>query len=346
MQRVDGPTVRALELRAPGSSTFDAETIQSQLRGAQIFRAFSDQDRAQIQERLLHYKGLIPSLWAFSRNICYWKACVDSMRHLVTLTRRDTILTALERHFTGINQHEGQVVIQVDKSNFTVTSGSQADQVELGCRHLVDFAMRHFVEIPRAPVRKNVLGKPRAKVDSNVLRQYAELARRLGFEYPGIDGIMMHPHVSISQAIQPSIKPPLVASGPGEKISKRCGLPTLEALEKDRNVLFPCYLDEQREEYGEGITSFFVGQSISFNFFGQRRVMVALNHAERERRRERKATAQLERQAPAQRQREERGQEALEQREHGQGQVDRGQIYEEWSSHLDADSLHDALIRH
>ena len=181
MQRVDGPTVRALELRAPGSSIFDAETIQRQLRGAQIFGAFSDQDRAQIQERLLHFKGLIPSLRAFFRNIYYWEACVDSMRHLVSLTRRDTILTAFERHFTGINQHEGRVVIQVDESNFTVISGSRADQVELGCRHLVAFAMRHFAEIPRAPVRKNVLRKPRARADSNVLRQYAELARRLGF---------------------------------------------------------------------------------------------------------------------------------------------------------------------
>ena len=59
-----------------------------------------------------------------------------------------------------------------------------ADQVEFGRRHIVAFAMRHFVEIPRAPVREHVLGKARAKADRAVLRQCAEVAIRLDVSPP------------------------------------------------------------------------------------------------------------------------------------------------------------------
>ena len=122
MRKVDEPTVKALELKAPGSSTLDAQTIQRQLGGAQIFNAFSDQDRSQILERLRRFKDLIPSFHTFFRNLCYWEACVDSMRHLITPLRGDTIFTAFERQFTGVNQQEGQVRIQVDEANFIFAS--------------------------------------------------------------------------------------------------------------------------------------------------------------------------------------------------------------------------------
>ena len=43
---------------------------------------------------------------------------MDSMRHLITPPRGDTIFTAFETKFTGVNQQEGQVRIQVDEANF------------------------------------------------------------------------------------------------------------------------------------------------------------------------------------------------------------------------------------
>ena len=317
MRKVDEPTVKALELRAPGSSTFDAEMIQRQLQGAQIFSTFSDHDRFQILDQLRQFQGLIPSLHGFFRNLCYWEACVDSIRHLVTPSRRDTIFTALERQFTGIKQQEGQVVIQVDESNFTVTAGSRADKVEFGCRHIVAFAMRHFVEIPRASVREGVSGKPRAKSDSTVLRQYVELAIRLGFESPEIEELMKTPSPAVSEAIEPSTIPPLVTSGHGE----------------DRDSLFVHLLDTGRDECGEGITSFLVRRWIYVDFLGRPRGTVALAPAEREKKvreraqqnqaqvqwereareeQEREAQAQWEREEQAQRQREARDREARE----------------------------------
>ena len=313
MRKVDEPTVKALELKAPGSSTLDAQTIQRQLGGAQIFSAFSDQDRSQILERLRRFKDLIPSFHTFFRNLCYWEACVDSMRHLITPPRGDTIFTAFEKQFTGVNQQEGQVRIQVDEANFIFAPGSTADQVELGYRQIVAFAMRHFWEIPRTPEGNDVLRKPRAKADKAVLRQYAELSIQLGFESPEINELMENPPVSVSEVMQPSIKPLLVTSGPGEEVPQRCGLPQLEAFEEDRDSLFLHYLDNEQNERGEGVTSFFVRRSIYFEFLGRPKYTVALNPAERER--EREAIAQLERQAQAQQQHEEQEQEAQAQRQ-------------------------------
>lgn len=180
--------------------------------------------------------------------------------------------------------------------------------MELGYRQIVAFAMRHFWEIPRTPEGKGVLRKPRAKADKAVLRQYAELSIQLGFESPETNELVENPPVSVSEVIQPLIKPSLVTSGPGEEVPQRCGLPKLEAFEEDRDSLFLHYLDNEHNERGEGVTSFFVRRSIYFEFLGRSRCTVALNPAEGER--EREAVAQLERQAQAQQQQGEQEQEA------------------------------------
>ena len=150
------------------------------------------------------------------------------------------------------------------------------------------------------------MSKPRAKADKAVLRQYAELSIQLGFESPEINELMENRPVLVSEVMQPSIKPLLVTSGPGEEVPQRCGLPKLEASEEDRDSLFLHYLDNEQHECGESVTSFFVRQSIYFEFLGRPRCTVALNPAERER--EWEAIAQLERQAQAQQQHEEQEQ--------------------------------------
>ena len=244
--------------------------IRRQLRDAQIFSAFNDQERSEILTRLGQYKGLVPSLHAFFRNWTYWETCLDSMRHLVNPLRRDTVLTALERQFTGINQQEGQVVIQVDESNFTTVPGSSADQIEFGCRHIVAFAMRHFVEIPRTPSKEDVLGKARPVADTAVLSQYANLATRLGFESSKIVDLITGPHI-LDPADQPGSPPPQVSSGCGEDIEHRCEVPRLTAFEEDRDSLFVHNLDNDRDECGEGITLSFVRRWGISGFSGSNR---------------------------------------------------------------------------
>ena len=48
MQRVDRPTVVALQLRAPRASTHDAKLLRGKILGGVVFSAFSDQERVRI----------------------------------------------------------------------------------------------------------------------------------------------------------------------------------------------------------------------------------------------------------------------------------------------------------
>lgn len=66
-QYVDHVTVKALELRAPGISTLDANILRGQILGGEIFSAFSEQNRRRIWTRLQKFDGLIPSVSAFSK---------------------------------------------------------------------------------------------------------------------------------------------------------------------------------------------------------------------------------------------------------------------------------------
>ena len=294
MQKIDHHTVEALELRAPGASTFDAEGIQSKLAVGKIFGAFNDHDRMQIFRRLCQYDSLIPSLNTFFRNLPYWEACVESLRHLTTVSRRDTVLTAFERQFTAVNQQDGQVVVQVDESSFTVTPGSHDDQIELGYRHIVASAMRHFVEIPREPVKKGVTVRPRLKADQAVLRRFAGLAIRLGFESPEIHELLGNGDDLESPVRFASTKPPLVTSGPGEMLQRRCGLPVLDTFQEDREFLFLPYLHDDQVDHGEGITSFFVLKAIYLAFMGPPEAKISLFPTQEQEQQEQREQAQRE----------------------------------------------------
>ena len=322
MQKIDHHTVEALELRAPGASTFDAEGIQSKLAVGKIFGAFNDHDRMQIFHRLCQYNSLIPSLNTFFRDVPYWEACVESLKHLTTVSRRDTVLTAFERQFTAVNQQDGQVVVQVDESSFTVTPGSYDDQIELGYRHIVASAMRHFVDIPREPVKKDITVRPRLKADQAVLRRFAGLAIRLGFESPEIHELLRNGDDLESPVRPASTKPPLVTSGPGETLQRRCGLPILDTFQEDREFLFLPYLHDDQVDHGEGITSFFVLKAIYLAFMGLPEAKISLfpiqEREQREREREREQQGQREREQTQREQQEQAQRDQAEQQEREQ----------------------------
>jgi hypothetical protein len=191
MQNIHGRDVKALELRAPGVSAHDADEILRLLEAGKVFAAFTYEDRMQIHHRLLQFDSLIPSLHTFFRNLTFWEACVESMKHLTILSRRDTIFSAFERQFTGVNQQDGQVVVQVDESNLATTRGSLDDQIEFGYRQILLFVMRHFMDIPYESINHDITVRPRVKANQAVLRRFAKLATRLGFESSKIHALLM-----------------------------------------------------------------------------------------------------------------------------------------------------------
>jgi Protein of unknown function (DUF3723) len=64
------------------------------------------------------------------------------------------------------------------------------------------------------------------------------------------------------------LSPALVSDDP-DALGNRCGLPGEDAHEQDSKFLSMAALHTEREEQGEGITSFFVRRSVYFAFFGK-----------------------------------------------------------------------------
>ncbi len=62
-------------------------------------------------------------------------------------------------------------------------------------------------------------------------------------------------------------KPLLVTSGPREIKSQRCGLPRKQTYAEDSEFLYLIY--DSGDDHGEGLTSFFIRQSVFFAFYGR-----------------------------------------------------------------------------
>jgi len=269
MQKVDQATVKALELKAPRLSTLDAKVLRGQVLGGEIFGAFSEQERVAIWGRLQAVDGLIPSLFTFFEDVKYLEACANCVKRLVSLSPRDTVSTALEKAFCDANQRADRAVIQVTESSFTSSPASLADQVDLGYRQLHAYAMRHYLQMPREPKGKELLARLMVNTEETVLRDFADLADRLGFESPEITALKQCPKSTVARARSERSKPLLVTDGAGEIKKRRCGLPRVEDYVEDGEFLFVNHLHNEEEEQGEGITSFFVRKSVYFAFFGR-----------------------------------------------------------------------------
>ena len=269
MARIDQATVKAIELKAPRASTLDAKSLCSQIKGGEIFSAFSEHERDEIWSRLQEVDGLIPSLFTFFKDLLYLQVCVDCVRRLTTVSSGQSVCEAMERRFTGTGQTVGQVKIQVAEDTIVPREGSRDDQIDLGYRQIIACAMRNYPGMPREPVKEDLIKQSTAKADEAVLRMIADLATELGFESPQITALKQHAGSKNTQENFPHSRPLLVTTGPGVSRNQRYGKPRSRAFEEDHAFLFIDYLHDERQEQSEGITSFFVRQSVYFAFFGR-----------------------------------------------------------------------------
>ncbi|KAH9204481.1 hypothetical protein DL95DRAFT_116082 [Leptodontidium sp. 2 PMI_412] len=149
--RIDTATVKALERRAPGVSTKDL----SELREGKIFSAFSHRERDMTWERLKMMDGHVPTLFTFFRDIQYLKLCIDCLKSLVIVPKRETICGTLARSYSDTNEREGYVKIQITEHTFLDRAGTPADSTGLGIRQLVALAMRHYPAMPADTVKED-----------------------------------------------------------------------------------------------------------------------------------------------------------------------------------------------
>jgi hypothetical protein len=213
--------------------------------------------------------GLILTLFSLFRDLNYHQLLVDCLKRLVTVPRRGSVCETIQRKYTGVNQQEGQVKVQVAEDTFTYHSGTDADRVDLGCRQLVALAMRDYPYMPRDPIRGDAVNKATTKADPAVLRRLAGLAYQLGFETPQIHTLRQLTSSRIAGDDDPQLSPLYVTSGRGVEERQRSGIPHTQAYREDRCYLFINHLHDTQAYHGEGITSLFVPKSVYLAFFGK-----------------------------------------------------------------------------
>jgi len=179
--------VKALELKAPGTSISDSMTLYRQLRKGEIFSAFNLDRRMEIWAKLQAWEGLIPTLWTFFEDFKYLKACAHWVKSLVRVPSGGTLYTAMARSFSETNQKRGKCMVQEAESAFTFRSSNTQNRVALHYRQVFLYVMRHLREL--SPRSTKLEPKPserkiRTTKDPNqsVLYGLADLAERLGFQ--------------------------------------------------------------------------------------------------------------------------------------------------------------------
>ncbi len=125
MQKIDRPTVRAVENTAPGACKKDREYLYKKVQSGEIFGAFGEQERQHLWENVLSASAncLIPSFHTFFEDLNYIEGPLESLKRLVPLSRRDAILSALQRAYKGRNQESDSTIAYIP--------GTEADRVEL-----------------------------------------------------------------------------------------------------------------------------------------------------------------------------------------------------------------------
>ncbi|KAG9240846.1 hypothetical protein BJ878DRAFT_263780 [Calycina marina] len=120
--------------------------------------------------------------------------------------------------------------------------------------------MRDYKNLPKAPKDRNLKEMPRAQADREVLQRLASFAYHVGFNSPEIKMLKEDAEPPLTTNA-PGLTPITVTTGPGENIKRRCGLPRTDTFQKDKEYLYLDNLCREKDETGEGITSFFVLKS-------------------------------------------------------------------------------------
>ncbi len=275
MRKVDHITVKALELKAPGTSTSDTMTLFRQLKKGEIFGAFDMYRRMEIWARLQAWEGLIPTLWTFFEDFKYIEACANCVKSLITVPSRGTLYTAMARSFSETNQKRGKCIVQEAESVFTFRSSNPQDRVVLHYREVFLYVMRHVREL--SPGSTKLEPKPKERKiqtkdpNKSVLYGLAELAERLGFRSAKISDLKAkysgHADVRLPSG---QSKPTFVVDGPGEDLERRCACPFDLAYEQSKEFLFLDNMHSTDKSQGSGIQPVFVRRSVYLAYFGRR----------------------------------------------------------------------------
>ncbi|KAH6708736.1 hypothetical protein BKA61DRAFT_696479 [Leptodontidium sp. MPI-SDFR-AT-0119] len=196
--------------------------------------------------------GLVPSLFAFFSDIQYLKLCMDCLKRLLIVPKRESVYETLARTYSDKNQREGHVKIQITEDSFLDRAGTPADCVDLGIRQLVALAMRYYPAMPADPVKEGPVRIAPTKADTAVLRSLADLAYDLGFDTPQIRALKKYPSLRTAR-LDSSPLPPLYVTFVWTGCSNACQIwypPTSVGI-RDATVAIVMYLKAKQDVSGE-----------------------------------------------------------------------------------------------
>ncbi|KAL4891360.1 hypothetical protein BDV59DRAFT_68017 [Aspergillus ambiguus] len=301
LKKIDGDTVDALQLLAPGKCRTDAKKASGLVLGGQVFAGFDDEERRLIWNRMQGFDGLIPSLYTFFEDFKYLESCSRCVKRL-TGPSTNSLWKSMSSIF--IPSEGGEGVIQTSESTFRSERASDMGCLDKGYLQVWLYAMRHYPLMPPDPKNDDdLLAKPaRGKADDRVIYEMAELARRLGFDSPEIRALTGgSPDHQIARAALLQARKPgrfrydpqqfdalvqrvvecFAAAAPEEpgeicelladssvSARARCGMPRMRTHKQDSLLLF---LDRLHAdvEVADTITTFFVRRCVYFAFFGK-----------------------------------------------------------------------------
>ncbi|KAL6695124.1 hypothetical protein J3F84DRAFT_399973 [Trichoderma pleuroticola] len=187
---LDEITVAQLQHRSPSWSSQDVAYIEKGFQKGTLFPGITSSDiRNQLQERIISFTGIIPSIVTFHENMKYLTIGTKvlerfiELRPPITENMEDTAHRMRPDLFSNLkaNWNLDNMKIQVDHETF-VSTGHPID-AEVCCIQLIIAAVRHFAslnlyEAPLMDPDKLAMG---ATVDLEIQSHLCWIATELGF---------------------------------------------------------------------------------------------------------------------------------------------------------------------
>ncbi|EED22726.1 hypothetical protein TSTA_062140 [Talaromyces stipitatus ATCC 10500] len=269
MARLTASDIETLQCTAPGSSEDDRKTLEGLVQGGKLLKAFDGNEQRVIYDHLCSRPFMIPTLFTFFQDIHIINQCAPMIAKLIDKSRlvpesgsREPDIKASMRYMferKGGTEYSDNFEVEVSENRTRAVTATSGLRFELAYRQLWLYAIRHFL---RPDHRKH--RKIRFFIDEEgETKMLAAFASKLHFSSNSITHLL-------SCGMPQSRTRVILDEGAGTRYAKeseRYGIPHPASWQLDRQLL---YLDRiySSPECHDGITTFFVFQSVFYHFFG------------------------------------------------------------------------------
>ncbi|KAF7134091.1 hypothetical protein CNMCM5793_005720 [Aspergillus hiratsukae] len=271
MKMIDTKTVNLLEGLAPGVSAADGRRVTGLVLSGDVFEEFSEDERQGICQRLLSYKGRIPSFRLFFQDVLFLELGARRVKKLVDKRtrfshpdinmdgdqgRKQSLREKMEHMFH--QPDTGGIMIQTSDGQERQVSGDGEFQFDLAYRQVWLCALRSSSGSPGEGNKPATVR--RSWTHPHEQYKLAQLASALGFRSDSISQLTSRP-------FEPEHPPWYEFDDDRNPKLKRCGVPYAITFREDRKTLFLDQIHQETPECEE-LDSAFILHDIYISFFG------------------------------------------------------------------------------